>query len=479
MGHLPSDHLSKFIVAKVFDPLYYPKATPWNSHMDVVSLAEKAFAHEAAAYMELHHGRKENPVVNDFVPKFYGTFSHLIPREGAKEPDSDHRPVRMVLMEFIQGQTIVDMSEASYNDDNVLVRQPPMVVGDKLALQVFQQVLHGLASMEKLGVFHQNMDSGNVLVSIRPGRDGKDTTLGRVLMVDFDRSRVQRYTEKGEHLAQVLKKPLHPVVRFRLGGSLGSFAGWFPVAWLTECEERQSMTVEDYESDHDEEYDIDNDPRLLLWEKWAYKVMTKKDFIMGDEASIIARDRRIKQEAAKEAAEAVEAKRMEKYRKFKEDREFEKAERAEMFEKMIPQAEWDKAMAEAKKNMMVEEAKMAKRVEENMKAKMIQEEMKAADELFAQRGDEYLEVVLAQRRRSNVSTENPPQSTDYYAQPTTPNPKSTAVNPGELGTSANSPSRQEQTSPRPQEFQLELPHRDKRKSQDSKVPATHTPRHTD
>lgn len=317
------------VVAKVFDPLYYPKSTPWSTQTDVVSLADKAFAHEAAAYMELHHCRKKNPVINDFVPKFYGTFSTVIPRKGAKG-----RPVRIVLMEFIEGESIVDMSDASVNKDNYVVLEPPQDVGKEMALLVFQKVLHGLTAMENRGVFQDDLDSSNVIVSLQKPNRKKNSkkelpsVLHRVVMVDFDRSMVTRYTQEGFHFAQLLEKPLHPAARFGLRG-LESFAGWFPVEWLIEKEERRSQNLKESESDDEEEfdpetYDIDNDNRLSLWEKWAHKAMTKKDFTMGNDADILAYEHDMKEEArAKEAEEFEERKKAAEARHIERDQGIE------------------------------------------------------------------------------------------------------------------------------------------------------------
>lgn len=42
-------------------------------------MADRKYAHEAAAYMDLHEHRKENSIIDAFVPKFYGTFPSFTP----------------------------------------------------------------------------------------------------------------------------------------------------------------------------------------------------------------------------------------------------------------------------------------------------------------------------------------------------------------------------------------------------------------
>lgn len=76
MGWKPSD-LPSQVVAKIYDPLFYPKTETFVTirHLDVVSLADREYAMEAAAYSELHHYQKTNRLINGFVPKFYGTWT--------------------------------------------------------------------------------------------------------------------------------------------------------------------------------------------------------------------------------------------------------------------------------------------------------------------------------------------------------------------------------------------------------------------
>ncbi|KAH7369284.1 hypothetical protein B0T11DRAFT_72230 [Plectosphaerella cucumerina] len=296
------------LVAKVFDPLYFPKMDSWSRHNDVVSMADKAFAHEAAAYMELHHFRKVKPIIDELVPKFYGTFSVRL----ADHDKSRRRNVRMVLMEYIPGETIFDMSVAESNAQGVMVLNPPADVSAELALEAFERVLRGISAMEHVGVFHQDIKPFNVIVSLQQANKGTkktETRLRRVVMVDFDVSRVSRYTKEKEHFLQGLDKPLHPTARFFLG-ALHSFAGWYPAEWLTECHKREDELAADEGYVEEGEHGIDTDKRLLKWEEWACKTMAAKDFTMAREAEDLAYKHRIEREAAeaREAAKAAEAK---------------------------------------------------------------------------------------------------------------------------------------------------------------------------
>ncbi|KAH6673985.1 hypothetical protein F5X68DRAFT_246756 [Plectosphaerella plurivora] len=279
------------VVAKVFDPLYYPtRCRLTANYNDVVYMAEKAFAYEAAAYMELHHHRKDNVVVNDFVPQFLGTFSVTHTNAEGKT-----RQVHVVLMEYIRGPTMLDITEGRHRPGHGPVQQPP--VTEEVSLQVFRKVLHGLTALEHVGVFHEDICPGNILVVTERSPDGQSIILMRVVIVNFEISRIFRYTSHSVAFAQLLKTPLHPVARFDLDG-LESFVGRFPHDWLTEAEEREltwalgeeEIDEDDFDEDEDREYIIDEDRRMLEWEKWAYESMTEEDFTMGDESEALACD---------------------------------------------------------------------------------------------------------------------------------------------------------------------------------------------
>ncbi|KAH6697635.1 hypothetical protein F5X68DRAFT_226995 [Plectosphaerella plurivora] len=70
MGHKSND-LPRKVVAKISDPLHY------RGHIDPVAEADREYAQEAAAYIQLH-GKRDTKVYTDkpdLVPKFYGTWT--------------------------------------------------------------------------------------------------------------------------------------------------------------------------------------------------------------------------------------------------------------------------------------------------------------------------------------------------------------------------------------------------------------------
>ncbi|VUC26828.1 unnamed protein product [Clonostachys rosea] len=83
----------KVFVAKIFDPLFgeYPE--------DVTFLADVGYSREAAAYEEIQKAGMDGR----YTPKYYGSWTFGLP---TPNNDSQLRPVRMVLPEFLSGMTM-------------------------------------------------------------------------------------------------------------------------------------------------------------------------------------------------------------------------------------------------------------------------------------------------------------------------------------------------------------------------------------
>ncbi len=85
------------LVAKIYDPLYYPTYHKDTSiRADVVEWAERDYSREAAAYEELT-GRFGGTI----IPKYHGSWTCEMPVDTTSGVTM--RPVRLILMEFIEG----------------------------------------------------------------------------------------------------------------------------------------------------------------------------------------------------------------------------------------------------------------------------------------------------------------------------------------------------------------------------------------
>lgn len=175
-------------------------------------------------------------------------------------------------MEYIAGKTPLKLSNRAYEPEgSFFTLQPPKDLDVGKTLDVFPQVIRGMTEIEHVGVFHENPTCSNVIV--------------RPAMVDFGTSRVWRYTERRQHLAQAVPRPLHPAIRYTLGG-FDSFAGWFPKDWLREWNEELARDIDEEPSQDS------NDQHQLRWEKWAMETFKDEDFTMAEESEAIAIQRK-------------------------------------------------------------------------------------------------------------------------------------------------------------------------------------------
>ncbi|KAH6689435.1 hypothetical protein F5X68DRAFT_253762 [Plectosphaerella plurivora] len=257
------------VVAKIYDPLLYPKTSILapGFRSDVVNVADAEYAREAAAHAELHEAAKTQPILHDFVPRFYGTWSTTIENEddswGCSDtrPDDNNsngilpdRPVRIVLMEYIKGQTIWESCRRRY-EDAFPVLVPSKKKGHDLEyrLNIFARILRGLVALEHVGVLPLELWATKLMITDAAGSDKRIQTLGkaRVVLISYCRLRVTRYRSDGPHEDQNLPRPRHPSQSKYNPDELSCLAGWYPRDWL------------------------DDDQPFVDWVK---KVFRKKDF---------------------------------------------------------------------------------------------------------------------------------------------------------------------------------------------------------
>src|SRR5690606_2083066 len=90
------DDVSPKYVAKVFDGLCYPLADPWG--FDCMYLADMHYSREARAYQEIPLSLQGSG-----VPKYFGSWTFSVTK------GAEARSVRMVLLEYIDGESVQDI----------------------------------------------------------------------------------------------------------------------------------------------------------------------------------------------------------------------------------------------------------------------------------------------------------------------------------------------------------------------------------
>lgn len=224
--------------SRTYDPVHY------FNNPDMVAEADRQYAQEAAAYFRLHRRMCMYAEKPQLAPKFYCTWTTCITRDrlvehfGNKEKDrqaSDDeseededvnlpaaRPVRIILMEYIEGSAMSDNTKEVDENNDVIVRFPRQFRNIEKRKKIFADVLDSVSWIEHLGITHnKTMPSGFII------RDGNH----QVVAIDFAEAEVSEYITIGKTLMESLAKPLNPRWH-REATNIFAFAGWVPHEWL-------------------------------------------------------------------------------------------------------------------------------------------------------------------------------------------------------------------------------------------------------
>ncbi|KAJ4316478.1 hypothetical protein N0V84_007834 [Fusarium piperis] len=204
--HLGDDDRS--YVAKIYDPLYYPVAGP----ADVAYLADQDYSREAAAFEDLMAAG----VDGQFTPKYYGSWTFHIPLPGT----SELRPVRLVLLEWLDGVDLWSIMERDGRVNRGLHTIPP-----KERLEIFARAAEADMNVKFHGVLHRDFAPRNVMIVVS-ATDGSPTL--RVVLIDFNRSIcVNRPNYQNRQFYVQESLPVSPRYRW-WGGCPNEFSQWVP-----------------------------------------------------------------------------------------------------------------------------------------------------------------------------------------------------------------------------------------------------------
>ncbi|KAH6684904.1 hypothetical protein F5X68DRAFT_276952 [Plectosphaerella plurivora] len=245
----------ELIVAKIFDPLNY------NDTPDPVAAADREYAQEAAAYFRMHSERlAKNPAYMDkpdLVPGFYGTWTTDITRDhlrksfmsphhkkktkkkealarkkfeeeskaatSAKDVVHSFRPVRIILLEYIEGSTVSNLcaKEPVWSRQADLRPHEPYQSQEK-RLAIFHSIMDTGYRIGHFGITHFKRYPTSFIV-----KESDD----RVVITDFSQSETWTYVDVGFHIQERLPRPLHPMTVCDID-KWWAFRGWFPPEWL-------------------------------------------------------------------------------------------------------------------------------------------------------------------------------------------------------------------------------------------------------
>ncbi|KAF7557076.1 hypothetical protein G7Z17_g891 [Cylindrodendrum hubeiense] len=195
---------SQVYVAKIYDAFYYD-FTYYSAPVDVTWVADMDYRCEAAVYEDLQQAQVDGLL----APKYYGSWtSDVVALIGS----DDLRPVRIVLMEWIQG-----ISMFSIIDKNQVATIPP-----QHRLDIFAATMELYSRLRFHGVSHQDLSPRNVMLI------GSDISsqMPRVILIDFNRSVVTtRPNSKIPNFDKAL--PINPITYLWLSYDL-EFHQWIP-----------------------------------------------------------------------------------------------------------------------------------------------------------------------------------------------------------------------------------------------------------
>ncbi|KAI1326847.1 hypothetical protein F5Y16DRAFT_373591 [Xylariaceae sp. FL0255] len=227
-GHLQEcgQEETHLVTAKIFDSLYYPSCDNLvNIPRDVVRLAERDYAREAAAYR--HLDATESLQKPGFAPKYYGSWTFELPITVRGEKRT--RCVRLILIEYLAGSSMLDLF--AWNNSGPNAERDAFHYDIEYRLAVFAEILEGYMKQLHSGIDQHDLSPRNVMIVPNPQKT--ITPLGqtpRVVLIDYNISIVFEQTKYGRHYQQDFDRPLNPAQYFR-SSPPDDFQGWIPFEW--------------------------------------------------------------------------------------------------------------------------------------------------------------------------------------------------------------------------------------------------------
>ncbi|CAJ2513196.1 Uu.00g013150.m01.CDS01 [Anthostomella pinea] len=218
-------------VAKIYDALYYPFSDYIiRAPIDVVDMADEDYSREAAAYEHL----KTRGSTGSFAPAYFGSWTLRMPI--TKDGKTIQRPVRLILMEHLDGPSMRDMYARNASGPNATL--DGFHLEEEYRLEVLARLMDGLSRQLHMGVAQRDVAPRNVVVVPPPAARPSTKPVPRVVLVDYNKSIVYERTKFGQRACQKMELPPNPMERY-WDESLPDLAGWIPHEWYRTSRLRQ------------------------------------------------------------------------------------------------------------------------------------------------------------------------------------------------------------------------------------------------
>ncbi|TLS26644.1 hypothetical protein PpBr36_03992 [Pyricularia pennisetigena] len=226
-------------VAKIYDPLYYSFVDQELSFMprSTTVQADQDYCTEANVYA----GVRYTSLAGHEIPAYHGSFTFDIPLDLPEPRGRYMRPVRLIIMEHIQGAKCMDDMD-------------PNSLPESLRLSIMAQVSAARIGLTNCGVRHNDVCERNILIRLPKntekgcGDERDDDASLRVVLFDFNVSSYDWLPEKGwgldddgEYKNAVLVRPQfwpknlprHPARVYwnQMEATYGFWREWWPDSW--------------------------------------------------------------------------------------------------------------------------------------------------------------------------------------------------------------------------------------------------------
>lgn len=241
--YLDTDQSTQY-VAKIFDGFEYELAEWGEDGRDCMYLADMHYSCEAAAYESIP-ARFQGSV----VPRYFGSWTFCVPIGLTGR----HRWVRMILIEYIHGECMLDMvlhaRGATPNNPRPEIWRregtPPLdyrlLPPEKERLEVLARVVEAdMMIWWYGGVQHGDVAPRNIMIS----RAGPSNAVTRVALIDFNHAYVLHRCDRGRERAADLGLekglPISPIEHYWTSGKFAygnDYSHWIPESWAVADEE--------------------------------------------------------------------------------------------------------------------------------------------------------------------------------------------------------------------------------------------------
>ncbi|KAG8158484.1 hypothetical protein KVR01_011606 [Diaporthe batatas] len=229
-------------VAKIYDALYYRFAQSiGNVPRDVVMAADEDYSREAAAYEFLRNAEQTGHP--KFVPDYFGSWTFDLPI--TYKGESRLRPIRMILIERLDGTTLLD---ALIRNDSSRVKDA-FHYPEEWRLEVLARAMDGFVKQQHIGVDQADFADRNVMIVTNAECDDEKVAgipLPRVVLIDYNISYV--YSILGDTGHIVLSAPCNPIWHF-WNMELRGFVGWIPHEWFERPKLKQEWLLRRFGTD--------------------------------------------------------------------------------------------------------------------------------------------------------------------------------------------------------------------------------------